>query len=175
MSYTVYMNRVLIILAQQGYQDKEYAGTRNGLESAGYEIMIASTEAGECLGKFGGSALVDLALRDVDIKEFDIIAFIGGPGAAALAQDEDAKRIARDALAHGKKLGAICIAPTILARAGVLKGKRATVWDNGGVQAKLLQSEGATYTGESVTRDGDIVTANGPEVAEEFGQLLAAL
>lgn len=169
------MKCALIIIAQQGYQDKEYEGTRAGLADAGYEITVASTEAGECVGKFGGSVISTIALDDVDVSSFNKIAFIGGPGAAALVDNEDAKRIARDALKFEKKLGAICIAPTILARAGVLKGKKATVWDSGGVQATLLQSEGATYTGEDVTQDGDIVTASGPEAAEEFGRVFAGL
>lgn len=169
------MPRALIILAQQGYQDKEYEGTKKGLRSAGYEITVASTEEGECVGKYGSTEVSKIALRDVDVSKFDKVAFIGGPGAAALADNEDAKRIARDALQLGKKLGAICIAPTILARAGVLKGKKATVWDSNGVQATLLQSEGAINTGEMVTVDGDIVTANGPDAAEEFGMALAAI
>jgi len=169
------MKRALIIIAQQGFQDKEYEGTRAGLESAGYEITVASTEAGECVGKFGSLNVAKVALRDVDVSLFDKVAFIGGPGAAALADNEDAKRIARDTIKLGKKLGAICIAPIILARAGVLKNKKATVWDSGGDQAALLESEGASYTGEAVTVDGDIVTANGPPAAEEFGRVLAAL
>lgn len=167
--------QALIIIAQQGYQDVEYEGTRAGLADAGYEITVASTKTGKCVGKFGGVEVSKIALRDVDVSLFDKVAFIGGPGAVALADDDDAKRIACDTLKFGKKLGAICIAPTILARAGVLRGKKATVWDSNGAQAKLLQSEGATYTGENVTQDGDIVTANGPEAAEEFGRILGLL
>lgn len=169
------MEKALIILAKEGYQDKEYEGTHVGLTSAGYEITVASTEEGECRGKFGGSVVSTTALRDVDVSKFEKVAFIGGPGAVALADDEDAKRIAQDAVRLEKKLGAICIAPIILARVGVLKGRRATVWDSGGIQAKLLQVEGAIYTGEDVTQDGDIVTANGPEAAEEFGRVFAGL
>lgn len=169
------MKRVLIIIAQQGFQDIEYAGTRKGLEEEGYEITVASTEAGTCVGKFGKEEQAEVSLKDVDVSEFDKVAFIGGPGAAALADDEDAKRIARETVQAGKVLGAICIAPTILARAGVLKGKRATVWDSGGEQAAVLQEENATYTGEDVTVDGKIVTANGPPAAEKFGKTLAAL
>jgi protease I len=165
----------LIILAHSGYQDLEYAGTRSGLESAGYQITIASTEVGTCTGGLGGSEEASVTLKDVDVAEFDKVAFVGGPGAAALMDNEDAKHIAQETIKQGKKLGAICIAPTILARAGVLKNKKATVWDSGGEQAALLESEGASYTGEGVTVDGDIVTANGPPAAEEFGRVLAGL
>jgi protease I len=167
--------KVLIILAQHGYQDQEYAGTRKGLEEAGYAVTVASTEVGTCTGKFGGKVEATVALRNVEVTPFDKVAFIGGPGAAALADDEDAQQIARETVKQGKGLGAICIAPTILARAGVLKGKKATVWDNAGVQAALLWEEGAEYTGEDVTVDRKIVTANGPAAAEEFGRTLASL
>ena len=167
--------KVLIIIAPEGYQDVEYQGTRDGLEGAGYEITVGSTEAGECRGKLGGSEQATVALRDVNIEDYDKIAFIGGPGAHALAQDPEALRIAGETARAGKPLGAICIAPTILAKAHVLEGKRATVWDSGGEQQALLEKYGAEYTGEEVTIDGQIVTGNGPAAAEEFGKTLARL
>src|SRR3989344_1260370 len=177
------MSTALIIIAQQGFQDQEYAGTRKGLEEGGYAITVASTAVGVCTGKFGGKEQASLSLKDVDVSNFEKIAFIGGPGAAALADDTEAKRIARDAVSQGKILGAICIAATILARAGVLKGKKATVWDpstSSGQAApptpsQVLQECGAIYTGEDVTVDGKIVTGNGPGAAEKFGKVLAEL
>lgn len=72
-------------------------------------------------------------------------------------------------------LGAICIAPTILAKAHVLEGRRATVWNVDEKQSQLLEKYGAEYTGEAVTIDGNIVTGNGPKAAVEFGKALAAL
>jgi len=165
----------LIIIAHSDFQDHEYEGTREGLEDAGYAITVASTEVGPCTGKYGVTEEATIALKDVDVSRYDKVAFIGGPGAAALTDNADAHRIARDTLEQGRKLGAICIAPTILARAGVLKGKKATVWDSGGEQAAILEAGGASYTGEDVTVDGDIVTANGPPAAEEFGRVFAGL
>lgn len=169
------MPKALIILAQEGYQDHEYRGTRDGLEEAGFDITIAAKEAGQCEGKLGGSEQAIVALRDVVVKDYDRIAFIGGPGAGVLASDPDALKVANDTYRAGIALGAICIAPTILAKAHVLDGKRATVWDSGGQQAGLLEEYGATYTGELVTVDGTIVTGNGPEAAAEFGKTLARL
>ena len=169
------MPSALLILAQQDFQDHEYAGTRKGLESAGYEVKIASSEVGPCIGKFGGEEKAEVALRDVGISQYDKIAFIGGPGACEFVGDPDAHRIAREAVNQSKKLGAICIAPTILASAGVLQGKNATVWNDDGQQSSVLESAGASFTGEDVTVDGDIVTANGPPAAERFGEVFAAL
>ena len=69
----------------------------------------------------------------------------------------------------GKLLGAICIAPVILARAGLLKGKKATVFIDG---ADELRENGAIYTGNQIEVDGKIITANGPEAARLFGEEL---
>lgn len=154
----------------------ELAGTQNALLASGFEVSLASTEAGPCVGKFGGVEEALLSLKEVDPVSYDVIAFIGGPGAHALAENPDALALAKARAETGKILGAICIAPTILAAAGVLQGKKATVWDDGErTQIKFLVDHGATYTGEFVTTDGMIVTGNGPEAAEEFGRALATM
>lgn len=137
--------------------------------------MVGSREAEECHGKLRGTVQADIALRDIDVTQYDRIAFIGGPGAKAYDADLDALRIAREAFAAKKPLGAICIAPRILASAGVLEGKRATVWNLDGEQGGFLEDHGAQYVLKSVVSDGMIVTADGPAVAEEFGKALASL
>lgn len=169
------MFSALLILAQHGYQDFEYATTRKQLESAKFLITVASFKAGVCTGGLDGKEKASIGLKDVNVVLYDVIAFIGGPGASSFFTDPEAHRIAREALQQGKILGAICITPVILARAGVLKGKRATVWDSGGEQAAFLLDGGAQYTGENVTVDGKIVTANGPQAAEEFGRVIVGL
>lgn len=164
----------LLVIAKNGFQDHELQGTRQGLLDAGLDVVLASAEQGPCTGKFGSTEQASIALRDVNVTDYDRIAFIGGPGAAALAENSDALRIARETVAAKKPLGAICIAPTILASAGVLKGKKATVWvDEEKSQATVLQNAGALYTGDAVTFDGLIITGNGPEAAEEFGRMFA--
>lgn len=168
------VKKALLIIAPRGFQDVELAGTRNALVEAGFDVVLASTSIGLCVGKFGGSETATVAMRDVAVADYDRIAFIGGPGAAALVADDDAKRIARDATAEHMPLGAICIAPTILAAAGVLKGKRATCWDDGqGTQFGILEHAGAVVVrDQAVVTDGLLVTGNGPEAAEEFGRVL---
>lgn len=169
------MRKALVVIAPQGYQDVELDGTLKGLKSAGFAVTIASTEKGSCTGKFGGVQEAEIAMREVNVADFDRFAFIGGPGAAVLAENADALALAKAIDATGKVWGAICIAPTILAAAGVLKGKKATVWDSGGEQAAFLKKHGAAYTGEPVTVDGVLVTGNGPKAAEEFGKTVARL
>jgi protease I len=169
------MRKVLIIIAYSGYQDLEYAGTRKGFEDADFDIVIGAKDVGLCNGSLGGTVEATIALKDVQVSDFSHIAFIGGPGAVLLASDPDALKIANDAYRADMPLGAICIAPTILAKAQVLSGKRATVWNQDGQQQELLETYGAEFTDEAVTIDGNIVTGNGPAAAEEFGKMLAAL
>ena len=98
--------------------------------------------------------------------------FVGGGGCKLLWNDEEALRLAREAAATGAVLGAICLAPVILANAGVLDGRRATV---AGTEAKTIEAFGATYTGPGVMVDGRIVTANGPKSSTLFGRNIAEL
>lgn len=169
------MRKALLVIAQQGFQDKEYAGTRMALEQAGFSVIVASKEQGVCTGKFGGTVMADVAMRDVVLRDLDRVAFIGGPGAAALASDADALKLAVETYRTGMPLGAICIAPIILLKAGVLEGKRATVWDEDGTQSQQLEERGVLFSGENVTVDGTIVTGNGPQATEEFGKTFAAM
>lgn len=164
------MAKALFIVAQEGYQDHEYAAPKEILEKAGIEVIIASKKAGICKGRFGSVATAALSLAEVKVNSFDVIVFIGGPGAVKYQQDLEAHKIAQEAVRLGKILAAICIAPTILAYAGVLKGKKATVWNEDGQQGKVLEKNGAIFTNEKVTVDGKLITANGPAEAEEFGK-----
>jgi len=146
------------------------------LVDADFAIIIGSKTKGSCTGKFGGNVEATVALKDVKVTDYDRIAFIGGPGAVAYASDPIALKIANATVRASIPLGAICIAPTILAKAHVLEGKKATTWDDGnGTQVALLEQMGAIYTGDTVTVDGLIVTGNGPEAAEEFGRAFASL
>lgn len=168
------MKNALVIIASEGFQDQELKGTRDGLIAAGFTVTLGSTRTGPCSGKFGSEEIAQVALPDVEVTDYDRIAFIGGPGARDLWDDGDAQGIARDTLEAGKILGAICIAPGILAKAGVLKGRKATIWNEDGKQEALMKEVGAVFTGEPVTWDGLIVTGNGPDAAEEFGRAFAA-
>ena len=79
--------------------------------------------------------------------------------------------IFRNAAADGKLIGAICISPMVLAHAGLLKGKKATVWTDA-EQSNIpdFKSCGAIYRGAAVEHDGQTITANGPTAAKEYAE-----
>jgi len=166
-------NRVVMIIAPRDWRDEELLAPRRILEAAGVEVVVAASSLQPAKGALGATVTPDVLLADVDPEQYDAVIFVGGPGAQEYWSSAQAHQIARGAQEHGKVLGAICIAPVTLANAGVLAGRRATVWAS---EAPRLKAKGAEYTGRPVEVDGRIVTADGPGSAEEFGRaVLAAL
>jgi len=164
--------KILMIVAFRDFKDEEYFIPREILEKAGAEITVASDKKGVAYGVAGGEANVGLTINEVEGDDFDAIIFIGGGGAQKYIENVDCHRVAWEAVAGERVLAAICIAPAILARAGVLKGKRATVWSSPMEKTaiKMLEENGARYQNQDVVVDGKIITANGPWAAEEFGR-----
>lgn len=164
--------KVLFIVAPTNYRDEELNESRHVVESAGLKPVIASKGVSTANGMLGGSISVDLDISEVNIEDYIAVAFIGGTGTEAYFGDTIVQAIAKRAVANGKIVGAICIAPTILANAGLLEGKNATAFSS---EERNLLSHGANYTGKNVTVDGLLVTANGPLSAKAFGEALVKL
>ena len=159
-----------MVIASENFRDEEYEKPRRILEGRGVEIKVASSAFGERKGMLGKKVWADLTLDTANLADFDGIVFIGGVGAVEYFNDQKALNLAKEAERTNKVLGAICIAPSILANAGILKDKKATAFPS---EENNLKQKGASYTGEMVTVSGKIVTARGPEAAEEFGQKIA--
>jgi protease I len=160
---------VLLIISPTDFQDQEYTVTRKVLEDAGYEVAVASATMDTAVGADDTQVQPDITLQDVDVNNYVAVAFIGGGGCTIYYNDPDALVIAEDAYDKSLTVGAICLAPGILAIAGVLQGKEATV-DPGGIT--LLEENGATFIDQDVVVDGKIVTACGPPASQAFGEAL---
>ena len=162
-----------MVLAPRCFRDEEYLVPRSILEEGGCEVTTASSMAGHLKGSRGTWVRADVSIHEARVSSFDAVVFVGGFGARVFFDDRGAHRLCREAAAAGKVLAALCVAPGILARAGVLEWRRATCWPG---EKEVLVREGAVYTGEHVTVDGRIVTADGPSSAREFAlAVLAAL
>jgi protease I len=164
------MKRVVMVIAPVVFRDEEYAEPKEVLESRGADVVTASIRRGLCVGKLGAEATAEIDLAEALEREWDAVVFVGGGGAEVFFDDPAAHALAASAAHSGSVLGAICIAPSTLAHAGLLSGRRATAFPS---QQDDLVESGATWTGEAVTVDGRIITANGPEAATAFGEALA--
>jgi protease I len=158
---------ILMIVAPVDFRDEEVFIPKKIFEENGYKVEIASkqTEANKAKGMAGAEITVDLLLDQVRFGKYDAIVIAGGPGSNIYWNDETVISIIKDARKNKEIIGAICIAPVCLANAGILKGKRATVFAN---EAQRLKEKGAEYSAVSVVVDDGIVTADGPFESEEF-------
>jgi protease I len=162
--------KALLIVAPDKFRDEEYFYTKEELENAGVEVTTASRSAGTCLGMLGGTAEAEFGLRDINIDDYGAVAFIGGGGSSIYFNNPAAHQIAKKAYEDGKVVAALCIASSILANAGLLKGKKATAFSS---EEGNLKAKGAEWTGDSLTVDGKIITADGPGSARDFGKTIA--
>lgn len=160
---------ILMVVAQREFRDEEFVEPKNALEAAGHRVTIASKAVGPCTGTKGSAVRATVALSEARATRYDGAVFIGGEGARTLFDDPAAHRIAMELSRAGKVLGAICIAPVILARAGVLVGKKATVFPT---EMESLKARHAVAKQQEVVIDGKLVTASSPAHARAFGAAL---
>jgi protease I len=160
---------VLMVIAANNFRDEELLEPKAALERNGAKVVIASSSLSTARGMLGATVKPDVLIGDKKVDDYDAVVFVGGTGASEYWDDTMAHEIAREAFSQGKVTAAICIAPVTLAKAGILDGKKATVWASEGTQIK---NAGAEYTGAGVEVDGNIITADGPASAAAFGDAL---
>jgi protease I len=167
--------KVLFVVAPERFRDEELVEPKRILEQHGATVTVASIRSGTAVGMLGATVTVDCTVQQVDAASYDALALAGGAGAPPhLWESEPLRAIVRSFHAAGKPIGAICLSPPVLARAGILAGKRATTFPADRAILELKRG-GARYVEEPVVLDGTIVTASGPEAAAAFGQTLARL
>lgn len=167
------MADVLIIVSQRNFQPIEYKDTRDEIEKAGFKVKVASITTNDAVGKDGSKVKPDIAVKDAKVDDYKAVVIIGGSGALSLEEHDEVLDLLNDANTHGKVIGAICIAPVILANCGLLHGRKATVWNNDGEQEDILIKGGAEFVDEDVVADDKIITANGPAASKEFARKIA--
>jgi len=163
---------ILMVIAPSDFRDEELFVPKEFFEKNGAEVVIASETKGTAKGMLGGTVSVDLSVSEVDISDYDAVVFVGGSGIELhkLYEADAYLKLAVDADSTEKVIGAICLGPMVPASAGILSGKDATVFESG---ISHITGKGANYTGEVVTRDGRIITGEGPHAAEEFARTVA--
>jgi protease I len=166
------MKTIAMFIAFNGFRDEEYLEPKKELESAGVRVTTVSTAKGKARGNISALAEVDKVIAEINPADYDALALVGGPGALEHLDNPKVHGLFKKAAELGKVIGAICISPVVLAHAGLLKGRKATVFPDG---AGELEKAGADYTGADVETDGKLVTASGPGPAGKYGRALVEL
>jgi protease I len=189
------MKTVLLIVAFKGYQPVEYGHTREVLEKAGIKVAVGSTELGTAQAAPSKKhaqvcddpgctktaaqypayeqVKVDVSIDAIKPENYDGIFLIGGPGALEYLDNPVVYGVMQKSTQLSKVIGAICISPRILAKAGLLQGKKATGWDDDGELRGVFKKNSVARVNKPVVVDGNIITADGPRAAAEFGQAIA--
>jgi len=157
-------NSILLILPAQDFNEQEYLIISNSLIKANKKIFIASDSNSLCVGSENLKVKNDILLYNVHEENFNGIIFIGGKGVRNYWNNKLLHLIAQKFNRSKKIIGAICSAPVILAKAGIIK-KAATCYPDDRIE---LEKEGIEYKDEPVVIDCNIITGRDPASAPEF-------
>lgn len=159
------MATVLVPLAQ-GMEELEAVTIIDLLRRAGIEVVTAGLDANPVKGSRGTVVIPDTTLDFALERQYDMIVLPGGlPGATNLEADSRIISLVKKMAGNDQFTAAICAAPKVLARAGVLEGKRATSYPGVLDPAQWPQ---VRQENRAVVTDGKVITSRGPGTAMDF-------
>ena len=162
---------MVIVLLADGFEEIEALTPVDMLRRGGIEVKTVGINGKIAVGSHGISVVADAVPEDINLDDVSMVVFPGGmPGSLNLDASPYTNKVIESVLSRGGHLAAICAAPLVFGRRGLLSGKRATCYP--GFESELV---GASATGEDVVTDGNITTARGMGVAIEFAEELLSL
>lgn len=167
--------RVLMVVAPEQFRDEELLEPKRILEAQGAKVAVASTCKGTAKGMLGATVNPDMLIVEACARDFDAVTVVGGMGSPDfLWPDANLHRLLVEMHNENKVVAGICLSGAVLAKAGVLKGKKATVWPTP-ESLKVLEEGNAKYEKKPLVIDGKAITAEGPQAASDFGQAIVNL
>ena len=162
---------MIYLLLADGFEETEALVPLDLLRRAKLDVKTVGITGKTVTGSHGIAVAADISPRDAKEKIDALILPGGMPGTKNLDASRDVDRLIEKTLSDGGRLAAICAAPLVLGRRGLLSGKRAVCFP--GFENELT---GATVTKNRVESDGNVTTAVGMGAAYEFGlELIARL
>lgn len=159
------MAKVYAFLAE-GFEETEAIAVIDVMNRGGINVVTVSINNEKMVkGVHGIEIKADDVIENIDIDDADMLFLPGGvPGTPNLAQCTKLKKALVKYNEEGKKLSAICAAPSVLGENGILKGKKATCYP--GWEEKLV---GAEYVKAAVVTSENISTGKGMGAAIDLG------
>ncbi len=163
-------NMIAILLAD-GFEEIEALTPLDVLRRAGLDVKTVAITSKLAVGSHGITVVCDMTADEVNFDEITAVIFPGGmPGALNLDASPESDKFIEAVKKNGGIISAICAAPLVLGRRGLLEGKHATCYP--GFEDEL---KGALVSDNSVVNDGKIVTARGMGAALEFALTIVEL
>ena len=163
-------NKILFVVAGYGYHPIEYIIPKKMLEKNGFIVEVASNKTGLAVAMDSSTSFINVLIKNIDVELYKGIFLIGGSGTMQHLDSKEMHLVLQKAFKIGSYLGAICIAVRILAKAGILNGKKATGWDGDGLLKEIFVQNGVIQSRADIAVDGSIITAKGPFAAKDFGK-----
>jgi len=156
---------VLMVIAPKDFRDEEFKEPYDLFTDSGIKVIVASTDTIPAKGMLGMVVTPDILLDQVIPDSFDALVIVGGTGCKILWDNTTLHKIVQNFNATKKTIAAICIAPVVLARAGILKDIKATVYPT---VKEHIEKYDADYTDADVEVSGNIITGSNPDASKEF-------
>ncbi|MCY8235346.1 DJ-1/PfpI family protein [Priestia endophytica] len=164
--------KALLIIPPERFNEDELFKPKEALENAGVEVTIASTKTGEITGDYQGKTNAEVIFSEVSSSDYDAIAVIGGSGTNDhLWENKELLSYLKQAHKQNVLVTGICAGAVTVAKTSLLTGRKATCYPVD-VQKNELKSNNVEYVEKHVVAHDDIITGDGPDGAEEFGNNL---
>ena len=159
------MDKVYVFLAD-GFETVEALAPVDVMRRAGLQVTTVSIMGrSNVVSAQNVTVVADALFEDVVFDDASALVLPGGgAGTDNLSAHEPLRALLVDACSRGMLVAAICAAPMVFGRIGILKGKKATCYP--GCEGDLFDAE---YTAAAVEQDGNIITACGPGASFDFG------
>lgn len=166
----------VLIMATDGFEQSELFEPRKALLDAGYDVTLASVALdpiqGMEHGEKGDTITPDIVLSDVQPDDYDMLVLPGGvANPDTLRMEKDAIDIIQAFFDRDATVAAICHAPSLLAEADVLDGRKVTSWPS--IRTDL-RNAGAQVVDQEVVIDGNLITSRNPDDIPAFNKAIVA-
>lgn len=174
------MDRKIAVLLADGFEEGEALFVIDILRRAGFECDGIAVEHETVKGSHGLQVIADKRLDSINPMEYDMVVLPGGlPGANTL-RDSDAVIgwVRAFAGSQEKYIAAICAAPQVLARAGIVSGRRVTSYPGDKYKTMLADAfyvDDNAEMDECVVVDGNLITSRGPGTTLPFAYKLVEI
>ncbi|MBU0898213.1 MAG: DJ-1/PfpI family protein [Nanoarchaeota archaeon] len=155
------MKKVLVPIIE-GFEEAEMTCTVDVLRRAGLDVITAGIPATIIKGMHEMTFMADRRMEELNIDKFDALVLVGGnPGYINLGKSKSVIETIKKFNSEKKLIAAICASPSVLAKAGILENKKATIYP--GMEREIPRPRDGR-----VIVDGNIVTSQGVGTAIEF-------
>lgn len=166
----------VLIMATDGFEQSELFEPRKALLDAGYDVTLASVALDPIQGmehdEKGDTITPDIVLSDVQPDDYDMLVLPGGvANPDTLRMEKDAIDIIQAFFDRDATVAAICHAPSLLAEADVLDGRKVTSWPS--IRTDL-RNAGAQVVDQEVVIDGNLITSRNPDDIPAFNKAIVA-